>query len=68
MEQYIRYKRFEAKLTVNLLEYQEFLDSLSKEGWQIIYYNEQLIDMFSHRVTVLAGKKQDDVLFPKQVL
>lgn len=62
MEQYIRYKRFEKGLIVNSPEYQEFLDSLSKEGWQIIYYDELSIDMFTHRVTVVAGKKQDTSL------
>lgn len=66
MEQYIKYKRFEKELITGSPDYQEFLDTLIKEGWQIIYYNEQLVSMFAHRVTIVAGKIQDNEL--KQVL
>lgn len=62
MEQYIKYKRFEKELIVDSPEFQEFLDSLIKDSWQIIYYNEQSISMFAHRVVIVAGKKQNDEL------
>ena len=66
MEAYIRYKRFETKLIVGSKDHQDFFDDLIKEGWQIIYYSEQSVDMFSHRIVVVAGKKQGNEL--KQVL
>jgi len=62
MEQYIKYKRFEKELIVGSQEYQEFLDSLIKDSWQIIFYNEQSISMFAHRVVIVAGKKQENEL------
>ena len=66
MEAYIKYKRFQTELITGSKEYQNFLDTLIQEGWQIIYYSEQPIDMFSHRIVVVAGKKQSNEL--KQVL
>jgi hypothetical protein len=62
MEQYIKYKRFEKELIVGSPEYQEFLDSLIKDGWQMIYYNEQSISMFAHRVVIVGGKRQENDL------
>ena len=62
MEQYIKYKRFEKEIIVGSPEFQEFLDSLIKDSWQIIYYNEQSISMFAHRVVIVAGKRQDNEL------
>ena len=62
MEAYIKYQRFEKELIVSSKEYQEFLDMFIKEGWQIIYYSEQLVSMFAHRIIILAGKKQDNNL------
>jgi hypothetical protein len=66
MEAYIKYKRFETELIVGSKDHQDFFDMLIKEGWQIIFYSEQSVNMFSHRVVVVAGKKQDNEL--KQVL
>lgn len=62
MENYIKYKRFSEIFILESQDFQEFLDKLIIEGWQIISYNEVLITHTNHRVTILAGKKQDDQL------
>jgi hypothetical protein len=66
MEAYIRYQRFEKELIVGSEEYQEFLNTFVKDGWDIIYYDEQSVSMFAHRVVILAGKRQENTL--KKVL
>lgn len=72
METYIKYKRFETVTSEN--EIQNFLDSLTKEGWEIIYYNELVrddtVNMHNNAtvtnrrffITIIAGKKQDNSL------
>lgn len=62
METYIKYKRIVKECVVDKPEFQEFLDELIKDGWHIISYDEKLIDMFNHRVTLLVGKRQDSDL------
>lgn len=62
MDVYFKYKRFEEILS--RIEIQDFLDSLIKEGWQIIFYNEIELSLDSYnstlklKITILAGKKQ----------
>ena len=66
MEAYIRYQRFEKKLVVGSEEFQEFLNGFVKDGWEIIYYSEELVSVFEHRIVILAGKRQENEL--KKVL
>jgi antitoxin component YwqK of YwqJK toxin-antitoxin module len=74
MEYYFKYKRFEETYIYadNKVDTQQFFDNLIKDGWQIIYYNEEKFKTLSHipsgsnipntidnlKITVIAGKKQ----------
>jgi hypothetical protein len=40
MENYIRYQRFETRVTEDKI--QEFYNELTQGGWEIIYYNEDI--------------------------
>ncbi len=66
MERFIRYKRFESKLTPE--ELQEFFNELIIDGFEIIHYNENkepMKNIFGDEeisVVVVAGKKQDSEL------
>ena len=43
MERYIKYKRLEKTFQYpNESEFQEFLDELVVNGWEIVYYNEKI--------------------------
>ncbi len=64
METYFRYKRFEERMLLDKL--QDFFNMLTSDGWEIIYYNENLDT--DHRenentvyinVIIVAGKKQN---------
>ena len=64
MEKFIKYKRFQENLEQGKI--QEFLDNLIRDGWEIIYYNEEFEPLlnsglsldFRLRIVVVAGKKQ----------
>jgi hypothetical protein len=66
MERFIRYKRFESKLTPE--ELQEFFNKLIADGFEIIYYNENkepMKNIFGNEeisIVVVAGKKQESEL------
>jgi len=61
MEAYIKYQRFVRKLNGDK-EIQKFLDEIVTDGWEIICYNETIIDFVTLNVTILGGKKQSNVL------
>ncbi len=65
MERYIKYKRFEE--TLNEKDIQTFFDDLVTGGWDIIYYNEEvLLDTYTGfsklKIIIVCGKKQENVL------
>jgi hypothetical protein len=60
MRDFIRYKRF-VEVIDNDKQVQEFLDKLSSEGWEIIYYNETPKTLNSLSITVVAGKRKEIV-------
>lgn len=61
MENYVRYKRFTRDTKLED-EVQEFLDELSSDGWDIIYYNEKPKDVHTLSITVVAGKPNKQIL------
>lgn len=62
MEKYIKYKRVDEKLTAE--ELQDFFDNLIIDGWEIIYYHEELIGVVNTKIHIVlvVGKKQSNVL------
>lgn len=61
MEKFIKYKRFIKELNSDE-EIQIFLDEISSGGWDIITYNETIKDTSTIIITIVAGKKQSNVL------
>jgi len=61
MEKYIKYKRFTKELNGDE-EIQKFLDEISSGGWDIISYDEKIKDTKTMVITVVAGKRQPNVL------
>lgn len=63
MENYFRYKRFDEQILLDNL--QTFLDTLASEGWEIVYYKENVsqTEEAGHPIyinlIILAGKKQE---------
>ena len=60
MEEYIRYKRF-TKQFDNVINIQSFFDELITDGWQIISYNEQPMDVKTLSIIVVAGIRKEKV-------
>ena len=62
MDRFIKYRRFEEKLSPE--ELQKFFDDLIGDGWEIIHYQEDLIGVVNTKihVVIVAGKKQNNVL------
>lgn len=61
METYIRYQRFTKELNGDV-QIQNFLNELSADGWDIISYDEKIKDVNTMVITIVAGKKQNNVL------
>ena len=61
METYIRYQRFTKELNGDT-QIQNFLNELSADGWDIISYDEKIKDVNTMVITIVAGKKQSNVL------
>ena len=61
MENYVRYKRFTRDFNKDQ-DIQEFLDELSTDGWNIIFYNEKPKDTTTLSITVLVGKPNKTIL------
>lgn len=61
METYIKYKRIVKDLNGDE-EIQKHLDSLSSEGWDIIFYNEAIKSTAAMTITTVVGKKQSNIL------
>ncbi len=60
MERYIKYKRIVKKFYIsNSEKIQEFFDELIKDGYEIIYYHEEIINMLELQITLVIGKKQE---------
>lgn len=73
MEVYIRYKRI--KKTIDEDKFDEFFENLIKDGWEIIYYQEDkpiiekksvavesFIEYIKIPVTLVVGKKQNNII------
>lgn len=61
MEKYIKYQRFTKDINGDK-EIQKFLDEIISEGFEIIYYSENIKDPFTLMITILGGKRQSNVL------
>jgi len=61
MEKYIKYKRFTRELNGDE-NIQKFLDEISSGGWDIITYDEAIKDTKTLVITIIAGKRQLNVL------
>ena len=61
MEKYIKYQRFTKDINVDN-GIQKFLDEIVTEGWEIIYYNENIKDPFTITITIVGGKRQSNLL------
>lgn len=63
MERFIKYKRIE-KMVENEEELTIFFDDLIIDGYEIIYYNEEIIanHSFNLNVIVVVGKKQSNII------
>lgn len=59
-----KYKRFSKELADDEA-IQEFLNSITKEGWEIIYYNEKEYGGMGMVKITIVGKKREKI---KQVL
>jgi hypothetical protein len=70
MESYIKYKRIHASILDAGDNIQNFFDDLSASGWDIIYYNEKIINnenkneqyIFYIDITAVLGKRQSNML------
>lgn len=71
MEKFIKYKRIIKRFGPKDLEsnLQNFFDELIKDGWEIIYYNENRnkvavlkVYMSYLEIIVVIGKKQNNIL------
>jgi len=60
MEKIIKYKRFDETHDINTLN--KFFDDLITEGWEIIYYNEHKMAEGKLHVTIVACKKQNNII------
>mgnify|MGYP000945148975 CR=1 FL=1 len=73
MEVYIRYRRI--KKTIDEDKFDEFFENLIKDGWEIVYYQEDkpiierksvtaesVIEFIKIPVTLVVGRKQNNVL------
>lgn len=63
MEKFIKYKRIQKE--VNDISLQQLFNELITEGWEIIYYKEEIhVDVRQNIlcVVIVAGKKQSDIL------
>lgn len=56
-----KYKRFNKEINGDN-EIQTFLDELTTDGWNIIYYNEKIKDVKTMVITVVCKKSQSIVL------
>lgn len=52
----VKYKRFSKELVTDD-EIQDYLNHITTEGWEIIYYNEQSIGGMGILKIVIVGKK-----------
>jgi len=70
MESYIKYKRIRTTFENTVENVQTFLDDLSSNSWDIIYYDEGIKTIHhyddtyvSHiEITVVVGKRQNNVI------
>ena len=61
MEKFIKYKRVSELVDDKTLP--ELFNELITEGWEIIYYNEEVhAGINKLKVVIIAGKKQSNVL------
>jgi len=56
-----KYKRFKEELTDNNAV-QEFLDKITTEGWEILYYNEREYGGMGMVVITAVCKKRQEIL------
>ena len=56
-----KYKRFKEELTDNNAV-QEFLDKITTEGWEIIYYNEREYGGMGMVVVTSVCRKRQEIL------
>ena len=61
MEKYIKYRRFTRELNGDE-GIQIFLDEISSGGWDIISYGEVIKDTQTIVITIVGGKKQNNIL------
>jgi len=55
-----KYKRFTKEIT-DENEIQTFLDDITTEGWEIIYYNEKDIGRMGIVKIIVVGKKKINI-------
>jgi hypothetical protein len=56
-----KYKRFKEQLP-NDEAIQEFLDTITTEGWEIIYYDEKAWGGMGIMEVIVVGRKKQEVL------
>lgn len=57
MSKFIKYKRFVEFFKISdETKLQSFLDELITNGWEIIYYNENIFDDKTIKIIVLCGR------------